>query len=395
MQNSSLLSTQRKLILIFVIGAFSFLLIFEAFFIGTRVVMENNFQTADFETQIVSILDRDVHDGRKRNGPPPIGITSIVIDGSGDIIEARGNIDESSISELMQRDELTSLPIGKTINDDGILMRRMYTTNIAWGSVIFLRKAGYTYDDILRDIMRFLVMDILLLIPFYFVGRYFVGRALEPVAANIDTMSHFIHDAGHELKTPLAIVSGNLQLLRDSKKIDPTVITESISTIQSMGNSLDGLVELANLKAPAKAPSLDLHENIDEILLMHHEQLREKHITVDIHIPKNARISIEKKHFGLLFSNLITNAIRYNNDWGTIAITLKGKKLTIADTGIGMTDEQQKRIFERFYRADRSGKIPGTGIWLTIVERIIRLYGWDISVESTPGTGTSFTITMR
>jgi CHASE3 domain sensor protein len=63
MQNSSLLSTERKLILIFVIGAFSFLLIFEAFFIGTRVVLENSFQTADFESQIVSILDRDAHDG--------------------------------------------------------------------------------------------------------------------------------------------------------------------------------------------------------------------------------------------------------------------------------------------------------------------------------------------
>jgi signal transduction histidine kinase len=60
-----------------------------------------------------------------------------------------------------------------------------------------------------------------------------------------------------------------------------------------------------------------------------------------------------------------------------------------------MTDEQQKKIFERFYRADRSGKIPGTGIWLTIVERIIRLYGWDISVESAPGVGTTFLISMK
>jgi CHASE3 domain sensor protein len=67
MQNSSLVSTERKLILIFVIGAFSFLLIFEAFFIGTRVVLENGFQRSDFESQIVSILDRDIHDGKKRN----------------------------------------------------------------------------------------------------------------------------------------------------------------------------------------------------------------------------------------------------------------------------------------------------------------------------------------
>jgi hypothetical protein len=131
MQNSSLLSTERKLILIFVIGAFSFLLIFEAFFIGTRLVLENQFQRSDFESQISGLLDRRTDDGGRKKGPPPIGISSIVINTSGDIIEARGNIDESSMSDLMQRDELTSLPIGQTINDDGILMRRMHTASIA------------------------------------------------------------------------------------------------------------------------------------------------------------------------------------------------------------------------------------------------------------------------
>ena len=87
--------------------------------------------------------------------------------------------------------------------------------------------------------MRFIIIDIFLLFPFYFIGRYAVGRTLEPVAENIDTMSHFIHDAGHELKTPLAIVSGNLQILRDSKKPDLEIIEESISTIYSMGDSID------------------------------------------------------------------------------------------------------------------------------------------------------------
>jgi signal transduction histidine kinase len=97
--------------------------------------------------------------------------------------------------------------------------------------------------------VRFIIIDIFLLFPFYFIGRYAVGRTLEPVAENIDTMSHFIHDAGHELKTPLAIVSGNLQILRDSKVTNKDIIEESIATIHSMADSLDGLVELANLKA--------------------------------------------------------------------------------------------------------------------------------------------------
>jgi signal transduction histidine kinase len=164
-------------------------------------------------------------------------------------------------------------------------------------------------------------MDILLLIPFYLVGRYFVRRTLEPVAENIDTMSHFIHDAGHELKTPLAIVSGNLQLLRDSKKIDPMIVTESISTIHSMADSLDGLIELTNLKAPTKTGTLDLKENIEEVIILQHEHIEKKKLTVGLDIPGTTRISIEKKHFQILLSNLITNAIRYNKDGGNISIT--------------------------------------------------------------------------
>ena len=101
-------------------------------------------------------------------------------------------------------------------------------------TVVFFKQSGYPLEDIIRDMMRFIAMDILLLIPFYLLGRYFVRRTLEPIATNIDTMSHFIHDAGHELKTPLAIVSGNLQILRDSPKPDTDIIEESITTIRSM-----------------------------------------------------------------------------------------------------------------------------------------------------------------
>jgi signal transduction histidine kinase len=175
-------------------------------------------------------------------------------------------------------------------------------------------------------------MDILLLIPFYIVGRYFVRRTLEPVAANIDTMSHFIHDAGHELKTPLAIVSGNLQILRDSKKPDITIIEESLSTIHSMADSLDGLVELANLKAPTKTSTLNLKENIEEVITLHHEHIDKKNLTLELDIPGTTRVSIEKKHFQILFSNLITNAIRYNKDGGDIRITFAGKRLIVTDT---------------------------------------------------------------
>jgi signal transduction histidine kinase len=111
---------------------------------------------------------------------------------------------------------------------------------------------GYPLRDIIRDIFRFLALDLFILLPFYFMGRYFVRETLRPVAENIDAMSHFVHDAGHELKTPLSIISGNLQVLRDMKEKDATLIDTSISTIRTMGDTLDGLVELSNIAVKSK-----------------------------------------------------------------------------------------------------------------------------------------------
>lgn len=174
----------------------------------------------------------------------------MILDETGKILDVRGNIDIEELTEFIDTTTLTTLPTDNIITYDGtLLLRKKQLIEDKEYSVIFFKKSGYPLDDIMRDIIRFLIIDILLLLPFYFIGRYYVGRTLEPVAENIDTMSHFIHDAGHELKTPLAIVSGNLQILRDSKVADKDLIEESITTIHSMADSLDGLVELANLKS--------------------------------------------------------------------------------------------------------------------------------------------------
>lgn len=189
--------------------------------------------------------------------------------------------------------------------------------------IIVIKTGGYDLDDIMRDILRFLILDIAILIPFWLMGRYFVRETLRPVAENIDTMSHFVHDAGHEIKTPLAIVSGNLQILRDIPKKDDTLIAESIDTIANLATSLDGLIELANLRKPETITNTPLLETVEHIMKMHAHALESRHITHTIQIPKNATLPMETAHFSLLCSNLIKNAITYNKDSGHINISYK------------------------------------------------------------------------
>ncbi len=397
MHYSSLDSTEKKLTRIFVIGALLFLLVFEAFFIGARLFLENRFQKEEFMTQIHGIIRwKNIPENEKRPGAPRIGINSVIIDNSGEIIDIRGNIEQEEFTNFLDRDTRDSFATDIIITYNWTLFfKKRQKIGDQDFFVLFFKKSGYPLDDIIRDIIRFIAIDIFLLIPFYLLWVYFVRRTLEPIAENIDTMSHFIHDAGHELKTPLAIISGNLQILRDSKKPDLEIIEESISTIYSMGDSIDWLIELASLKAPTNTSTLSIRENIEETLWVQSENITKKNLTITLDIPASLEVTIEKKHFQILLSNLISNAIRYNKDSGNITITAKWKKLTITDTGIGMTEEESKKIFERFYRVDRSGRIPGTGIGLTIVERIAKLYGWTIEVESEKWVGTSFVIGMK
>lgn len=145
------------------------------------------------------------------------------------------------------------------------------------------------------------------------MGRYFVRETLKPVDDNLDSMHHFINDAGHELKTPLAIISGNLQILRDSKKEDKSLVTESISTIQSMTGSLDGLLELVNLKEKKKIV-LKLKENIEDEVRKYKNLIEEKNLTVKTDIDAGLQGMIDPKHFSLLFGNILKNAITYNKE---------------------------------------------------------------------------------
>lgn len=397
MQEPSLFRTERRLISIFVIWAFVFLLLFEAVFIWTRLILEERFQKEEFTSQVQWITEwRGPNANHQRPGAPRIGINSVTINNSGNIVDIRGNIEHDEFSELLDDRTIDTFINNTVITHNGTLfLKKKQKIQGEEFVIIFFKKSGYPVEDILRDIVRFLIIDILLLFPFYTIGRYYVSRTLKPVAQNIDTMSHFIHDAGHELKTPLAIISGNLQILRESKKIDNELIDESISTIYSMGDSIDWLIELASLKAPTNTSTLSIRENIEETLWLYSENIAKKNLTIILDIPASLEVTIEKKHFQILISNLISNAIRYNKDEGNIRITAKWRKLTITDTGIGMTEVESKKVFERFYRVDRSGRIPGTGIGLTIVERIAKLYGWSIEIQSKKWVGTSFVIDMK
>jgi signal transduction histidine kinase len=101
---------------------------------------------------------------------------------------------------------------------------------------------------------------------------------------------------------------------------------------------------------------------VEDIIKIYQTDIDKKKITVTLEIPKGTKLKIGSKHFAILWSNLLKNAITYNKEEGTVEINYARKTLSISDSGIGMNETDTKKIFNRFYRVDRTGQTPGSGI---------------------------------
>ena len=144
--------------------------------------------------------------------------------------------------------------------------------------------------------------------------------------------------------------------------------------------------------------SLSLAKVVDEVQEALTTVIDEKAVLVEC--SGDAEVCAEQEHIYELVKNLMENAIRYNEQGGRVFVTMedgkKGARLIVADDGIGISPEEQSRIFERFYRVEKSRSLRsgGTGLGLSIVKHICALYDWKLSLRSKPGIGTEVTVTF-
>ena len=212
----------------------------------------------------------------------------------------------------------------------------------------------------------------------------------------------FTANVSHELKTPLTSISGYAELIESgmAREEDCAAFAGKIKKESArMLALIDDILRLSELDS---MDSAELHDVIDlkEVAEECREQLMQMaesrgiRITVSGNSPE---ITGNRTEIHELIFNLVDNAIKYNRENGNIDIRISEKKLTVADTGIGMPQESIPRIFERFYRIDksRSRAKGGTGLGLSIVRHIADHHGAEISVESKVGLGTSVTVTFR
>ena len=209
----------------------------------------------------------------------------------------------------------------------------------------------------------------------------------------------FSANVSHELKTPLTSISGYAEIMKNGmvRPADIPVFSERIyKEARRLITLVEDIIKLSKLDEESvelEKQEVDLYDLTREIVSRLSPQASQKNIRMELTGETVKYVGIRQILDEMVY-NVCENAIKYNNDGGRVTVwvgnTLEGPKISVADTGIGIPKELHERIFERFYRVDKSHSKErgGTGLGLSIVKHGALLHGAKVSVESTPGKGT-------
>lgn len=234
-------------------------------------------------------------------------------------------------------------------------------------------------------------------------GAILTARDITEVKRLETVRTEFIENASHELRTPVALIKGFVETLQGKAKNDPEALSRFLTLLEKESTRLTNLTEdiLALEKAERKhteedMESIDLVATVKEIADSYATIAANKSLNFKVDAsgePAPVKISIEE--LGLVVRNLIDNAVKYTEEGAVnVAAGVEGGRafIRVIDTGVGIPPEEMKKIFQRFYRVDKSRARDsgGTGLGLSIVKNIAEKWGGTVSVDSTPGEGSTF-----
>lgn len=303
---------------------------------------------------------------------------------------------------------------------------------------------------VLNNLLNVLSLSYLvLLVSLFFITRFIAGKSIRPIAQITETTSiisrenlqlritlpprrdelytlsqtinklldrienavirekQFTSDASHELRTPLAVIKGTLEVLirkpREKKEYE-NKINFCITEVDRLNNLVDQLLLLArfeNQTQNIKNENIYLNALILDCLSRYSQMIRDKNLKIQSNFDKDYFICSDNYLVFVIFTNILSNAIKYSHNFGEISVSLYEADYkivcTVSDNGIGISKEDLEKIFNPFYRSAQSGDhdIKGTGIGLSIVKRLCDLLKFEINITSDIAKGTTFRLYMN
>lgn len=227
-----------------------------------------------------------------------------------------------------------------------------------------------------------------------------MAKGLKSIAV---LQNDFVSNVSHEFKTPLNAIEGYVTLLED-RSLTPEEQDEYVEKILLNTHRLSELVgnilllsKVENQAVQEKKNSYRLDEQVRQSIFGLESKWTEKEIEFDIDMDEIHYEGYESMMMHV-WTNLIDNAIKFSKKGGMIHISLKQKgvelQFAVKDNGVGMSEAELEHIYDKFYQADTSHRSEGNGLGLSLVRRIVRISGGQISVESVPGEGSSFCVVL-
>lgn len=225
------------------------------------------------------------------------------------------------------------------------------------------------------------------------------NRMMQELSSMELLQSDFIQNVSHEFKTPLAAIEGYTALLSSSFLTDEqreytSRILDSCRQLTSLTGNILLLSKLENQKIVPEKQPFSLDEQLRQCILSMEPLWTQKNLFLDIEL-QEIQYEGNESMMAQVWTNLLSNAIKFTPDSGSIHIRLDASDdiiVSFTDSGIGMTQDEQHHIFDKFYQADHSRSIQGNGLGLALVQSIICLCGGKIQVSSQPKKGTTFTV---
>ncbi len=266
-------------------------------------------------------------------------------------------------------------------------------------------------ENMADKLLKVLLLAMLIGASLSFISGYFIaGRSIVPIQENLNRQKDFVADASHELRTPVTIMKTNLDAVKcfpdESIKSQMEWIDNAYKETEYMQQLIDKMLIIA--KADIGSPdehyeTVDIRKICRSMRSRFKDLAAEKGIKISVYDKaKNEKmlVSGDEAQLKLLFSNIIDNSIHYSPNNKSVKIILStlqaSVKVDIQDNGIGISKEDLKNIFDRFYRADkaRSRREGGSGLGLPIAMQIAKEHHGNITATSQPGEGTIMSVTL-
>ena len=232
-----------------------------------------------------------------------------------------------------------------------------------------------------------------------------INKMAEELSGTETLRTDFIANVSHELKTPLAVMGNYATMLQrpgipEEERCEyAKAISEAARRLAQLITNILKLNKLENQQIFPQAEEFDLSEQLCESLLQFEDSWERKALNIETDLEEDVRIRSDRELLSLVWSNLISNAVKFTPEGGTIGVSLKteGDRIvvSVSDTGCGIQPETGMHIFEKFYQGDTSHATQGNGLGLALVKRIMDILSGEIGVQSVCGEGSIFTVKLK